>query len=120
MDSDTLLDKITVYFKQHQEKAFILKAFLLIFFILWMREYLPAILIFYLFILLPIFVVPIALALSAYSGDSLKDIITRNITFIPAPYSERKGKSGELAIVTYSLVFINVGICDFVAIDFYV
>lgn len=104
------MGKISDYFEKHQERAFIVKAVLIISLILFTREYLTFFFFYLLLIVIPFMFFSFALAWSAYSGDGLVDIIKRNVTLLPGIYSDEKKKGEHLPFVTYSIVFINITI----------
>lgn len=104
------MGKISGYFEKHQERAFIVKAVLIISLILLTREYLTFFFFYLLLIVIPFMFFSFALAWSAYSGDALVDIIKRNVTLLPGIYSDEKKKGEHLPVVTYSIVFINIAI----------
>lgn len=103
------MGKISDYFEGHQERAFIVKAVLIISLILFTREYLTF-LFYYLIIIIPFLFLSFVLAWSAYTGDGVFDIIKRNVTLLPGIYSDEKKKGEHWPIVTYSIVFINIAI----------
>lgn len=107
-----VIDDIHAYFEKHPEKTFLVKAFVTIAVILWVKEVLILYLfsIFLLFILVPFTFISWLYAWSTYTGDSVKEIIKRNLTLLPAIYSDEKAKGKTLPWVTYSLVFINIAV----------
>lgn len=100
----------SAYFERHPEQLFILKASVTIVLIFSFREFLNGFFIFMLFVLLPVMFIPCVIAWSAYSGDGVIEIIKRNITLMPVMLSTGDKRGGNLPLVTYSLVFINVAI----------
>lgn len=104
------MGKIFDYFEKNQEQAFIVKAVLVIVSILLVREYLSFLFFYFLVIILPVFFLSFVLSWSAYTGDSVIDIIRRNLTILPGIYSDGRKKGEHRPVVTYSLVFINIAI----------
>lgn len=104
------MGKISDHFERHQERAFIVKAVLIISLILFTREYLNFFFFYILLIVLPFMFFSFVLAWSAYSGDGVIDIIKRNVTLFPGIYSDEKKKGEHWPVVTYSIVFINIAI----------
>ncbi len=94
------------YFKQHEEQAFILKAFLTILAIIFVKKYLSGLL------LLLILLFPIAFLLyirmvAASEGRSTFDILKQHITLIPVPRAERDRKREVVPWVTYGIILAN-------------
>lgn len=101
------MQALTEYFERHEEQLFIAKAFLLIFTIIFVREYLSGLLML-LFILFPvIFLVYIRLK-AASDGVSPYELLKQNITFIPIMYTEAERKKEAVPWVTYSIILLNV------------
>ncbi len=76
--------------------------------VIQLREVLYPLPKFVLLVMLPVFFLPFLLAWSAYTDESVFDLVRRNLTFIPAPHSE-EGSRGEAAPTgTYTLIALNV------------
>ena len=107
MASDGIIDSISNYFKRHEEQAFILKAFITIFFIIWFRAFLSGFI--GLFILLfPVFFLFYIRLKAAASGESALDLLKQHITFMPFMYAEGERKKEGVAWATYSMILINI------------
>lgn len=95
------------YFEAHEEQAFIAKAFLTIFAIILIREYLGGLLVL-LFILFPIlFLVYIRLQAAAL-GVSPYSLLAEHITFMPVMRTDKELLRKETPYVTYGVVVLNV------------
>lgn len=95
------------YFARHQEQAFILKAFAVIFAIIFVREYLSG-LIFLLIVLFPVLFLIYVRFEAASTGRSPYEVLAEHITFMPVMYAEGERKQEGVAWVTYTLILINV------------
>lgn len=101
------MQALTDYFERHEEQAFIAKAFLTIFLIIFVREYLSGLLTL-LFILFPvIFLIYIRLK-AASDGVSPYELLGQHITFIPIMYTEGERKKETIPWVTYCIILLNV------------
>lgn len=107
MASDGIIDSISNYFKRHEEQAFILKAFLLISLLLWVREYLINIS-GLLMLLFPVFFLIYIRLKAAASGESASDLLKQHITFMPFMYAEGERKKEGIAWATYSMILVNI------------
>lgn len=99
--------KISDYFEKHQEQAFLLKAFITIFAIIIMREFLSGL------IRLGIILFPLLFLLyvryeAAVSGRGTFEILKEHITFMPFMYTEGERKKERIPLVTYSIILANV------------
>lgn len=95
------------YFQRHEEQAFIAKAFLTIFLILFVKIFMGGLLLL-LFILSPfIFLLWIRFK-AASEGVSTYSLLRQHITFIPIMYAEGDRKKEVIPWVTYGLVLLNV------------
>lgn len=95
------------YFRQHEEQAFILKAFLTILAIIFVKKYLSALLLL-LILLFPIVFLLYIRMVAASEGVSTFEILKRHITFIPVPRTERDRKREVVPWVTYGIILANV------------
>ncbi|MBI3399288.1 MAG: rhomboid family intramembrane serine protease [Deltaproteobacteria bacterium] len=100
-------ESISNYFKRHEEQAFIVKASLTIFLIIWLREFLSGFI--GLFILLfPVFFLLYIRLKAASSGESATDLLKQHITFMPFMYAEGERKKEGIAWATYSIILVNI------------
>ena len=95
------------YFKQHEEQAFIAKAFLTILAIIFVKKYLSGLLLL-LLLLFPIIFLLYIRMVAATEGVSTFDILKQHITFIPVPRTERDRKREVFPWVTYGIILANV------------
>jgi len=100
-------DRIADYLSRHQEQAFILKAFVLIFLILLVQRFLGGLIVL-IFMLFPVFFLVYIRMQAAVTGEDPMELLRHNITFIPVMYAEGEKKKEGIAGVTYLLIFINV------------
>ncbi len=103
----SMMDRLEAYFAEHQEQAFILKAFLVIAVILLVKEYLSG-LITLLIILFPVLFLIYVRLDAASTGKSPTEVLAQHITFMPVMYTEGERKKEGTTWATYSLIFINV------------
>lgn len=103
----TVMEDLRAYFTQHQEQAFLLKAFLTIALIVFVREYMSGFL-FWLIILFPVvFLVYVRLE-AASTDQSPTELLAQHITFMPVMYTDEERKREGTTWVTYGLIFINI------------
>ena len=100
-------DSISNYLERHEEQAFILKAFITISFILWLREFLSSFIGLFILLFPVIFLIYIRLQAAA-SGQSATDLLKQHITFMPFMYAEGERKKEGVAWATYSIILINI------------
>src|SRR5689334_14727975 len=101
------MQALTDYFERHEEQAFIAKAFLTIFAIIFVKTYLSGLLVL-LFLLFPvIFLVYIRLR-AATEGVSAFELLKEHVTFIPLMYTEGERKKEVIPWVTYGIVALNI------------
>lgn len=101
------MQAVSEYFERHEEQAFIAKAFLTIFLIMFVKEYLSGFLLL-LFLFFPlIFLIYIRLK-SATEGVSTYALLKQHITFIPVMYAEGDRKKEVIPWVTYGIILLNV------------
>ena len=105
--NDGLMDRMAAYFAEHQEKAFILKAFLVIALIIFIREYLSGLITLFI-ILFPVLFLLYVRMNAGSSGQSSMAVLAQHITLMPVMYAEGERKTEGVAWVTYSVIFINV------------
>ena len=104
---DRFFNDISEYFKEHQEQAFLLKSFLLIILIMWLRQYLlPYIGLIAIFFPV-VFLIYIRLQ-SISTGTSPYELLAEHITFIPVMYTAGERKKEGVAWVTYSIIAVNI------------
>lgn len=101
------MQALTEYFERHEEQAFIAKAFLTIFLIIFVREYLSGLLLL-LFILFPVFFLIYIRLRAATEGVSAYSLLKQHITFIPVMYAEGDRKKEVIPWVTYCTILLNV------------
>ena len=103
----TLMEDVRNYFSQHQEQAFILKAFLTIAVILLIGEYLSGFVILFIILFPVLFLFYVRLE-AASTGQSATEILAQHITFMPVMYTDEERKREGTTWVTYGLIFINI------------
>jgi len=103
----TLMDDVRSYFAQHQEQAFILKAFLTIAAILLIGEYLSGFVVLFI-ILFPVLFLCYVRLEAASTGQSANEILAQHITLMPVMYTDEERKREGTTWVTYGLIFINI------------
>jgi len=104
---DGVLDQLFSYFEQHQEKAFILKAFAVIALIIFISEYLSGLITLFIILFPVLFLIYIRISAGS-TGESPMALLVQHITFMPVMYAEGERKTEGVAWVTYSVIFINV------------
>jgi glucose-6-phosphate-specific signal transduction histidine kinase len=97
------------YLEQHEEQAFLLKAFATIIAIILLKSFLKPILGFIFFIFPIFFFLYIRLA-AAVEGRKTMDVLRENITFTPVMYSEEERHKELIPWVTYVLIAINAAV----------
>ena len=95
------------YFDRHQEQAFILKAFLVIAAIIFVREYLSGFLLLLIILFPVLFLIYVRLEAGS-TGQSATEVLAQHITFMPVMYAEGERKREGVAGVTYTLIFLNI------------
>lgn len=103
----TVWEDLRGYFAQHQEQAFILKAFLTIALIIFVREYLSGFF-FLLFLLFPVLFLMYVRLEAASTDQSPTEILAQHITFMPVMYTDEERKREGAIWVTYGLILLNV------------
>lgn len=105
-DASTL-ERISCHFSEHQEQAFILKAFLVIAAIIFVTNYLSGLLALFILFFPVLFLFYVKME-AATTGQSATEVLAQHITFMPVMYTEGERNKEGVAWVTYSLIFINV------------
>ena len=101
------MSTLSGYFSKHEEQAFIGKAFLTIFAIILIREYLSG-LIMLLFILFPVlFLIYIRLQ-AASLNIRPTELLAQHITFMPVMHTDKELLRKETPYITYGIVLLNV------------
>jgi len=103
------LGTIPDYFRKHQEQAFLLKVFLLIFAILMLKGYIDAFMGVIMLVFPVLFLLYIRLKAIA-ANESATSILKQHITFMPFFYTEGERKKEGVAVVTYTLIALNAAI----------
>ena len=98
---------LSEYFEQHEEQAFIVKAFLTVIAIIFIKKYLSGLLALFIFLFPVIFLVYIRMK-AAVEGKSTYELLKENITFLPLMYAEGERKREVTPWVTYSIIFLDV------------
>lgn len=101
------MQALSEYFERHEEQAFIAKAFLTIFLIIFVKTYLSGLL-FLLFIMFPVIYLIYVRLKAASEGVSPYELLKQNITFIPIMYAEGDRKKEVIPWVTYGIILLNV------------
>ena len=105
-----MLEKIFEYFDEHKEQAFILKAFLVIALVVYLKESLFFQFTFgYMFYIFgPLGYLYYLSAVSRFTGQSIGALLRKHVALIPMIGVESRTKGEKTPWVTYFLVFINV------------
>jgi membrane associated rhomboid family serine protease len=101
-------EELPGYFARHQEQAFLLKAFVMILAILFLRQFLSEGLLLLAFLLFPVIFLTYIRLHAATSGESSSKVLAQHITFMPVMYAEGERRSEGTAWVTYSLIALNI------------
>lgn len=100
-------EKISIYFKEHREQAFIAKAVMLATLMYLAADFIYGFLSLFV-IFAPFYVFIFIWTYSIYKRESVFSIIKRNFTFIPVDYTE-DGLIGEkIPWITYTLIIVNI------------
>lgn len=97
---------LSEYFEQHEEQAFIAKAFLTVIAIIFVKEYLSGLLALFIFLFPVIFLVYIRMK-AAVEGKSAYEMLKENITFLPLMRTEGERKLEVTPWVTYAIILID-------------
>ncbi len=97
---------LSEYFEQHEEQAFIAKAFLTIIVIILVREFLSGFLAFFIFLFPVVFLFYIRMK-AAVEGKSTYELLKENITFIPLMRTEGERIREVTPWVTYGIIFLD-------------
>ena len=100
-------DRLGAYFANHQEQAFILKAFVVIGCIIFITKYLSGLLSLFILLFPVLFLIYVRMEAAATDRPPT-EVLAQHITFMPVMYTEGERKKEGVAKVTYSLIFINV------------
>jgi len=103
----SMMDRIWAHFSEHQEQAFILKAFAVIAAIIFVTKYLSGLLSLIILLFPVLFLIYVRLD-AASSGKNPTEVLAQHITFMPVMYAEGERKKEGTAWVTYSLILLNV------------
>lgn len=103
----SMMDRLSHYFDEHQEQAFILKAFLVIAGVIFVTNYLSGLLALFILLFPVLFLFYVKLE-AASTGQSPTEVLAQHITFMPVMYTEGERNKEGVAWVTYSLILINV------------
>ncbi len=98
---------LSEYFEQHEEQAFIVKAFLTVIAIIFIKKYLSGLLALFIILFPVIFLVYIRMK-AAVEGKSTYELLKENITFLPLMYAEGERKRDVTPWVTYTIIFLDV------------
>ncbi|MGB6335377.1 MAG: rhomboid family intramembrane serine protease [Thermoanaerobaculia bacterium] len=90
------------------EYAYALKALAVAAAVAFARQALAPLSTFALYFVLPIFFLPVLLAWSASTGESVLGLVRRNITLIPAPQTENLSAREEIPRGTSTLILLNI------------
>ncbi len=101
------MSSLSEYFEQHEEQAFIAKAFLTIFAIILVRQFLGGLLLLLFFLFPVIFLIYIRFQ-AAVEGKSPYALLKEHITFMPVMYTEGERKKEVIPWVTYGIILTNV------------
>jgi len=101
------MQALSEYFERHEEQAFIAKAFLTIFLIIFVKAYLGGLLLL-LFIMFPVTFLLYIRFKAAADGVSTYELLKQHITFIPIMYAEGDRKKEVIPWVTYGIILVNV------------
>lgn len=98
---------LSEYFEQHEEQAFIAKAFLTVAAIIFIKEYLSGLLAIIIFLFPVVFLVYIRMQ-AAVEGKSTYELLKEHITFLPLMYAEGERKREVKPWVTYSIILLDI------------
>lgn len=101
------MESLHDYFSRHEEQAFIAKAFLTIFLIIFVKTWLSGLLVL-LFIMSPFIFLGYIRCRAALDGVSTFTLLKEHITFIPIMYAEGDRKKELIPWVTYGIILLNV------------
>ncbi|HEX9024561.1 MAG TPA: hypothetical protein VF799_12055, partial [Geobacteraceae bacterium] len=94
------------YFEQHEEQAFIAKAFLTIIVIIFVKEFLSGLLALFIFLFPVIFLFYIRMQ-AAVEGKSTYELLKENITFLPLMRTEGERLREVTPWVTYGIILLD-------------
>jgi membrane associated rhomboid family serine protease len=97
---------LSEYFEQHEEQAFIAKAFVTIIAIILIKEYLSGLVAVFIIFFPLIFLVYIRMK-AAVEGKSTFELLKENITFFPIMRAEGERKKEVIPWVTYSIILLD-------------
>lgn len=95
-------------FEWSPEYVYALKALAIAAAVTFGRQALAPVSTFALYFVLPVFFLPVLLAWSASTGESVLGLVRRHVTFIPAPQTENLSVREEIPRVTSALILVNV------------
>ncbi|PLX99080.1 MAG: hypothetical protein C0623_10290 [Desulfuromonas sp.] len=106
----SFLERVSAYFSDHREKAFVLKSFILIGIILALKSTLAdfRFLLFLGFLFAPLLLSCYVRIMAAESGRTYFQVLKEYITFMPVMYAEGEKKTEGVAGITYAIIFINI------------
>ncbi len=94
------------YFEQHEEQAFIAKAFLTIIVIILIKEFLSGLLAIFIFLFPVIFLIYIRMQ-AAVEGKNTYELLKENITFLPLMRTEGERLREVTPWVTYAIILVD-------------
>jgi len=95
-------------FEWSPEYVYALKALAIAAAVTFARQALAPLSTFALYFVLPIFFLPVLLAWSASTGESVLGLVRRHLTFIPAPQKENLSVREEIPRGTSTLILLNI------------
>ena len=87
MPEQNVFDRVSAYLAEHQEQAFILKAFGVIVTIILLQKFLGGLIGLFIILFPVIFLFYIKLQ-AATTGESANDLLRQHITFMPTMYTD--------------------------------
>ncbi|MGB6848560.1 MAG: rhomboid family intramembrane serine protease, partial [Thermoanaerobaculia bacterium] len=90
------------------EHVYAAKALAVAFVVASVRQALSPLSFYVLYFVLPVFFLPVLLAWSASTGESVLGLVRRNVTLIPAPQTENLSAREEIPRGTSTLILLNI------------
>jgi membrane associated rhomboid family serine protease len=100
--------ELSTRFEWSPEYVYALKALGIAAAVTFTRQALAPVSTFALYFVLAVFFLPVLLAWSASTGESVLGLVRRHVTFIPAPQTENLSVREEIPRVTSALILLNV------------
>ncbi|WP_316348045.1 rhomboid family intramembrane serine protease [Desulfuromonas acetoxidans] len=95
------------YFDEHQEQLFILKAFAVIVGIICLQSFLSSFIGLFMLLFPVIFLFYVKMQ-ATVEDRSATEVLAEHITFMPVMYTTGEKRKEDVAVVTYSLILVNI------------